>query len=238
MKDIGKNIRALRIQKRMTQDALAEALFVTRQTVSNYETGRSRPDVYMLMDIAKALDTDANSVLYGPPVPESRKTAYKRMLLGGALLAVLGVAVAIVYPLTEAMRRHYSVFPSMLLSLTLYPAFMLALGWCVLHGIGLLSGAKPCAQAWVKQARRGLLMLLAVCALLLCPFLAWLVFVVIQDMSGQAYAASFVFIPGYQQIVDAILKITFQYPALYFALGGLLWLFGFPCGKAAARICR
>ena len=45
MRDIGKNIRLLRQQKIMTQDELAEALFVTRQTVSNYETGRSRPDV-------------------------------------------------------------------------------------------------------------------------------------------------------------------------------------------------
>ena len=45
MRDIGKNIRDLRTRKDMTQDELAEKLFVTRQTVSNYETGKSRPDV-------------------------------------------------------------------------------------------------------------------------------------------------------------------------------------------------
>ncbi|HIR10446.1 MAG TPA: helix-turn-helix transcriptional regulator, partial [Candidatus Avoscillospira stercoripullorum] len=38
MRDIGKNIRTLRIRRGLTQDELAEALFVTRQTVSNYET--------------------------------------------------------------------------------------------------------------------------------------------------------------------------------------------------------
>lgn len=42
MRDIGKNIRTLREKKGMTQEELAQALFVTRQTVSNYETGRSR----------------------------------------------------------------------------------------------------------------------------------------------------------------------------------------------------
>lgn len=45
MRDIGKNIRTLREKKGMTQEELAQALFVTRQTVSNYETGRSRPDI-------------------------------------------------------------------------------------------------------------------------------------------------------------------------------------------------
>ena len=58
MRDIGKNIRDLRIRENMTQDELAEKLHVTRQTVSNYETGRSRPDVDMLTLIAQALNTD------------------------------------------------------------------------------------------------------------------------------------------------------------------------------------
>ena len=38
MRDIGKNIKDLRIQAKLTQEELAEKLFVTRQTVSNYET--------------------------------------------------------------------------------------------------------------------------------------------------------------------------------------------------------
>lgn len=42
MEDIGKNIRALRVRKKLSQDQLAQILHVTRQTVSNYETGRSR----------------------------------------------------------------------------------------------------------------------------------------------------------------------------------------------------
>lgn len=38
MRDIGKNIRTLRTRRGLSQDQLAEALHVTRQTVSNYET--------------------------------------------------------------------------------------------------------------------------------------------------------------------------------------------------------
>ena len=55
MRDIGKNIRQLRTAKNLTQDELAEKLFVTRQTVSNYETGKSRPDVEMLVKISDIL---------------------------------------------------------------------------------------------------------------------------------------------------------------------------------------
>ncbi len=42
MRDIGKNIRDLRCMRGMTQEQLAEKLFVTRQAVSSYETGVSQ----------------------------------------------------------------------------------------------------------------------------------------------------------------------------------------------------
>ena len=60
MRNISKNIKDLRIRSGLTQDGLAEKLFVTRQTVSNYETGKSRPDIDMLMQIAEVLGTDIN----------------------------------------------------------------------------------------------------------------------------------------------------------------------------------
>ena len=41
MNDVGKNIRRYREQQGLTQDALAERLHVTRQAVSNWETGGS-----------------------------------------------------------------------------------------------------------------------------------------------------------------------------------------------------
>ena len=59
MRDIGKNIRDLRQQKHLTQEELAEQLFVTRQTVSNYENGRTRPDVDQILRLAEIFDTDA-----------------------------------------------------------------------------------------------------------------------------------------------------------------------------------
>lgn len=48
MRDIGANIRRARTRRRLTQDDLAQTVHTTRQTISNYETGRSRPDVETL----------------------------------------------------------------------------------------------------------------------------------------------------------------------------------------------
>lgn len=49
MTDIGKHIRSLRIQQGLTQEQLAQMLYVTRQTISNYEMGKSMPDVEMIL---------------------------------------------------------------------------------------------------------------------------------------------------------------------------------------------
>lgn len=88
MRDIGKNIKVLRMAKGMTQEDLAAALFVTRQTVSNYENGRSRPDLDMRLNIAQVLDADTTAILYGPPQSPCRKPALIRLAVGGAALAV------------------------------------------------------------------------------------------------------------------------------------------------------
>lgn len=56
MASISKNIKKLRKENNLTQETLAEKLFVTRQTVSYWETGRSQPTLDMLGDLAVALN--------------------------------------------------------------------------------------------------------------------------------------------------------------------------------------
>ncbi len=50
--EMGKEIHRLRTSRGITQEALAEALNVTAQTVSKWERGTSMPDVQMLPEIA------------------------------------------------------------------------------------------------------------------------------------------------------------------------------------------
>lgn len=67
---VGENIRYLREQKHLTQEALAEKLGVTRQTVSQWERQKAYPDIEMLKRIAAALDVGLMTVVYGHEEPQ------------------------------------------------------------------------------------------------------------------------------------------------------------------------
>ena len=56
MNNVAGNIRKHRAERGLTQDALAERLHVTRQTVSNWENGFSEPEEELLEEIAGFFD--------------------------------------------------------------------------------------------------------------------------------------------------------------------------------------
>lgn len=55
MKEVASSIRALRLERQMTQAQLASKLGVQYQTVSKWETGTSVPDTAMIPMIADVL---------------------------------------------------------------------------------------------------------------------------------------------------------------------------------------
>lgn len=63
---IGNNIKKLRTAQGLTQEQLAERLFVTRQTISSWERSASHPSLEQLEAIAAALGEDVMTLLYGP----------------------------------------------------------------------------------------------------------------------------------------------------------------------------
>jgi len=65
MHSISKNLKKIRTDRGWTQQQMADVLFVTRQTVSSWENGKSMPDLNMLTDISEKLDIDVNILLYG-----------------------------------------------------------------------------------------------------------------------------------------------------------------------------
>lgn len=150
MRDIGKNIRQLRVDQNMTQDDLAERLFVTRQTVSNYETGKSRPDVDMMVKIAEVLKTDIQTVIYGPE-QKQKNPQMRRLLIAGLLTVLLGIAWAMLQPTAlELARNTYSVGLGYLI-IFLKPVFCLLAGWTMAQLLGMALKKKPFRGTWAKR---------------------------------------------------------------------------------------
>lgn len=64
-KKIGSFLRELRKEKTMTQEQLAEHFFVTRRTVSRWETGSNLPDLSILIELSDFYDVDLRELLDG-----------------------------------------------------------------------------------------------------------------------------------------------------------------------------
>ncbi len=65
---LGETIAALRKKQGMSQQTLAEQLYVTRQTISKWEKNISVPDADALIRLADALDVPVQTLLGQPDV--------------------------------------------------------------------------------------------------------------------------------------------------------------------------
>ena len=91
---VGKNIKKYRVSKNMSQEDLAEHLNVTRQAVSNWETGKTQPDIETLHNISMILDVSIEELIYGTErksvvIKERTGNAAKGGLTFGSALAMV-----------------------------------------------------------------------------------------------------------------------------------------------------
>ncbi len=90
MDSIGHIIQRQRKRKNMTQEALGEQVFVTKQAVSKWETGRTLPDIETLRKLCQILEISGDEIL-GSSVNEVRKS--RSWLRLGAMLSAIYLAV-------------------------------------------------------------------------------------------------------------------------------------------------
>jgi transcriptional regulator with XRE-family HTH domain len=64
---IGQNIKRLRTEQSLTQQALASILNVSPKTVSKWETGAGAPDISQLVPLSRAFDVTTDELLIGRP---------------------------------------------------------------------------------------------------------------------------------------------------------------------------
>lgn len=77
LKKIGKFIADCRKEKNITQEQLAEHLYITDRAVSKWERGLSLPDADKMLDLCNILDINVNELLSGEKIDmkdDKRKT--------------------------------------------------------------------------------------------------------------------------------------------------------------------
>jgi len=115
MNAVGSHIRKLRRRHNMTQQALADRLNVTRQAVSQWENGNTRPDLDTLAAIAGVFGVDVTEVIYGEKKKEAsgpdqaRRKRYLKWLIvfGGLSLVMLGLNLFLRPYLSHLSRTEY-----------------------------------------------------------------------------------------------------------------------------------
>lgn len=229
MRDIGKNIKSIRQAKGMTQDAMAEALFVTRQTVSNYENGRSRPDLDMLLQIAEVLETDVNTLLYGPAVPQSKRDSYKWLILsGGILAAVTAIYMVLGFLFPKDSYWGYGHSLRLINQLAMLPAMMFALGWFLTHCLSFFGGLQQLQLKRIRALRIIVLVILGVLAAIPIPIIIYYAVVAYRSFVHHSVSMTFPYIPVYQEVLRAIIFMIGKIPFVYIFFGSAAWLLGLP----------
>ena len=71
--DIGSKIKAARLEKKLTQEQVAEILGVSRQTISNWENEKSYPDIISVIKMSDCYEVSLDSLLKGE---QKMKTYY------------------------------------------------------------------------------------------------------------------------------------------------------------------
>ena len=65
--DIGAKIRDARVKSGLTQEQAAEALSVSRQTISNWETGKTYPDIVSVVRMSDLYDIKQKPAVQADP---------------------------------------------------------------------------------------------------------------------------------------------------------------------------
>ena len=195
--ELGKHVKEHRARLGMSQEQLAEAIFVSRQTISNWETNRTYPDVQSLLLLSNLFEVSVDELIKGD-VEEMNKTIERDVViirrLGLAMVALLLLSLAaVVWLAVQCTVWGWGLGQAMstlLLALVLWGGAMFAAVWAerikrdhdlVTFGevLAFWEGREPdrdtewgrrerCLPSWMRTVRTGGMILLAAAVGFLC----------------------------------------------------------------------
>lgn len=164
--EFNEKLQELRKRKGLTQEELAETLFVSRTAVSKWESGRGMPSIDSLKAIAGFFSVTIDELLSRGEVLTlaEKEAAQKRGKLCGQILGCLDCSAAILYVLpifgqtVNGQIQGVSLFSLTETQLWLKVSYFVVIGLSVLMGILTLALQSRPDFAWEKQTIRGSLL--------------------------------------------------------------------------------
>ena len=182
-------LQELRIQKGLTQEALAEALFVSRTAISKWESGRGYPNIESLKAIAKFFGVTIDQLLSGEELLTLAETDTKQREhhLRDLVFGLLDCSIAMFFFLpffgqtVEGSLQEVSLVELREIAPYLRCAYFTHVIASILLGIATLS-LQNCRKEFWTKSKGSISLVLSILGVLL--------FV----MGTQPYAAAFLFV--------------------------------------------
>ncbi len=187
--EFNEKIQELRKQKGLTQEELAEVLFVSRTAISKWESGRGYPNIDSLKAISKFFGVTIDELLSGDELLTiaEEDTRQKENRFRDLVFGLLDCSIAMFFFLPFFGQNANGILQEVsLLSLTeiapyLRTAYFIVVIGMIALGLSSLALQNCCQAFWVKNKRQISLALNTVGALLFI-------------ISSQPYAATYLFI--------------------------------------------
>lgn len=218
MRDIGKNIKKVRESKQMTQDDLAAKLFVSRQTISNYETGRTRPDIETLIKLSSVLDIDIHVLIYGPPNVLNRTEMLKRLCLSAISVVILLLGNYHFAEWAEYLKQmRYIVIPTFILNIIYRPVMFSIIGYIAMLCVSTFYQVAPIKERSARIIKVLIIILVVIYVFVVGPlFLSALIPFKLPTLWSKAAYMILGSLP--------LQNVPFSHHSISFLLGVLFWL--------------
>ncbi len=186
--ELHEKLQQLRKQKNITQEELAEALYVSRTAISKWESGRGYPSIDSLKEISKLFSVSIDELLSGEELISLAESERKEKAqnLSDVVFGTLDCAAALLFFLPffgqQGETRIEAVALTAITDIPVYiriPYFVLV-ALTAVFGIAMLAMQSCRSLIWTKRKHRISVILSVLCVLIFI-------------LSGQPYAAVFMF---------------------------------------------
>ncbi|MDT2759073.1 helix-turn-helix domain-containing protein [Enterococcus xiangfangensis] len=126
--EVGERLKARRMELNLTQESVAEALGITRQTISNWENGRSYPDIERMVRLSDVYSLSLDELLKGDQEMVKQlqeNTSINHFLKRFIFMLLVNVGLMIVLLINQTIGDYFILLILALISMNTLALFYL-----------------------------------------------------------------------------------------------------------------